>query len=378
MKKKNFTLSVGLFIGLFVFVGIGEVQGSSITIEAKDYENKSGDVVDEVTHLSGIVPWEWVSFNAITIATAGDYLIEYEVASVEGGGVFQLEQGGVGTVFGTAIIPATGADDVWQVVSHVVTLPAGEVALAIKGIEDNWNAWGLMSISISEAGAIEEPEYITIEAENFTGKDGDVINEGTYLSNIEPWRWISFDNVSIPETGTYLVEYRVASAGGGDYLDLEEGGTSNVHGSVDIPDTGGSDQWEIISHTVDLSEGIQNFGIKGMGDAWNAWSLDWFRFSKVDGTVSVSNRASLNVAGVAVYPVPAKSSAVKMDISLESASEVRLSVFDINGSEVAVVFAGHLSAGNYSYGLAGELNTGVYFLRLHTGTDQKVARFVIK
>lgn len=91
MKKKNFTLSVGLFIGLFVFVGIGEVQGSSIAIEAKDYENKSDAVVDEVTHLSGIKPWEWVSFNAITIATAGDYRIEYEVASVEGGGVFQLE-----------------------------------------------------------------------------------------------------------------------------------------------------------------------------------------------------------------------------------------------------------------------------------------------
>ncbi|GAO29579.1 hypothetical protein JCM15548_11780 [Geofilum rubicundum JCM 15548] len=67
-----------------------------------------------------------------------------------------------------------------------------------------------------------------------------------------------------------------------------------------------------------------------------------------------------------------------MDISVESASDVRLSVFDISGTEVAVVFAGHLSAGNYSYGLSGNLNIGVYFLRLHTGTDQKVARFVIK
>ncbi|GAO29578.1 carbohydrate-binding protein [Geofilum rubicundum] len=267
MKKKNFTLSVGLLIGFFVSAGIGEVQGNPIVIEAKDYENKSGAIVDEVTHLSGIVPWEWVSFNAITIATEGDYLIEYEVASVGGGGVFQLEQGGVGTVFGTATIPATGADDIWQVASHVVTLPAGEVAFGVKGIGDNWNAWGLKSITISEAGAVEEPEFITIEAEDFSGKDGDVTDEGTYLSNIAPWRWISFDNVSIPETGTYLVEYRVACAGGGDYLNLEEGGTPNVHGSIDIPDTGGNDQWEVISHIVELTEGIQNFGIKGMGDA---------------------------------------------------------------------------------------------------------------
>ncbi len=378
MKKKNFTLSVGLFIGLFVFAGIGKVQGSSIVIEAKDFENKSAAIVDEGTHISGIVPWEWVSFNAITIATAGDYLIEYEVASVGGGGVFQLEQGGVGTVFGTATIPETGAADVWQVASHVVTLPAGEVAFGVKGIGDNWNAWGLKSITISEAGAIEAPEYITIEAENFTGKDGDVVNEGTYLSNIAPWRWISFDNISIPETGTYLVEYRVACAGGGDYLNLEQGGTSNVHGSIDIPDTGGNDQWEIISHTVELTAGIQNFGIKGMGDAWNSWSLDWFRFSLADGTVSSSNGAKLGVSGVAVYPVPASSGELKMDISLESASDIRLSVFDISGAEVAVVFAGHLSAGNYSFGLVGNLNTGVYFLRLHTGGDQKVARFVIK
>ncbi len=378
MKKKNYTLTIGLLIGLFAFAGMGKVQGSSITIEAKDYDNKSAAVVAEATHLSGIVPWEWVSFNAITIATEGDYLIEYEVASVEGGGVFQLEQGGVGTVFGNATIPATGADDVWQMVSHVVTLPAGDVAFGIKGIGDNWNAWGIKGITISEAGAIEEPEYITIEAEDFTGKEGDVVDEGTYLSNIGPWRWISFDNVSIPETGTYLVEYRVACAGGGDYLNLEEGGTPNVHGSIDIPDTGGNDQWETISHTVELTEGIQNFGIKGMGDAWNTWSLDWFRFSKVDGTVSSSNGVSLSVASISVYPVPAKSSEVKMDISLEGASDVRLSVFDISGTEVAVVFAGHLSAGNYSYGLSGELNAGVYFLRLHTGADQKVARFVIR
>lgn len=217
---------------------------------------------------------------------------------------------------------------------------------------------------------------IVIEAESFNNKDASVLNQGTYLSNFAPWRWASYANISIPHAGTYLVEYRVASAGGG-LLNLEQGGTSNIFGSVFIPNTGGVGQWEIISDTVVLPGGNLNFGIKGMGDNWNAWSLDWFRFSSINA-VFVAPNDNPRPYMISVYPVPAYSHEIKFDFSLGRSSYVRLSVFDLRGKEIQVVFESYLEVGTYSKRLSAELNPGVYFLHLATGTDQKAVRFIIQ
>jgi hypothetical protein len=350
---------------------------NAIVIEAKDYENKSEDIADEGTHLSGIKPWEWATFRTISIAEAGEYLIEYEVASAVGGGLLQLEQAGTTNVFGSIAIPATGAVDIWERVSHVVSFPKGEIVLAIKGIGENWNPWSLRQIIVSRYKEEGANGVIHIEAESYSNKDGNVINAGSYVSDISAWRWLSYANIYIPESGTYLVEYLVASELGGGYLNLEEGGTNNVYGSVNIPATGGFQQWERISHIVVLPEGNLNFGIKGMGSD-NTWNLDWFRFSHVEQT-NVPIQTEVKIFNLSVYPVPAYSKDLKIKFAVKNPTDVSLSVYDIHGRLIDVIVETKLlHSGTHVYGLPNELKSGIYFVRLAIAGNQEVVRFIVK
>jgi hypothetical protein len=347
-----------------------------IVIEAKDFDNKSGAIVDAETHLSGIKPWEWVSFNAVTIPEAGSYKVEYEVASVVGGGAFQLEQAGTANVLGSVTVPATGAVDTWEMVSHIVSLPQGEIALAVKGIGDNWEEWSLRKITITREEDENGRDYILIEAENFSNKDADVVNEGTYVSNISAWRWLSYDNISIPQAGSYLVEYRVSSVLGGGQLNLEQGGTNNVYGSVQIPATGDDDEWEIISHVVVLPAGVLNFGVKGM-ESDNVWNLDWFRFS-LESATSVPNQVNTRTLELSVFPIPAQSGDIKIEFSVNSPANVSLAVYDISGRMVNEIVQARLGSGHHTYELSKELKSGIYFARLIVADQQKVVRFIVK
>ncbi len=81
----------------------------------------------------------------------------------------------------------------------------------------------------------------TFQAEDYTAMSG-VMTEptpdtggGLNVGGIDSQDWIAFGNVNIPKTGTYLVEYRVASPNnnGRISLDINEGGT--VLGEIGVP-----------------------------------------------------------------------------------------------------------------------------------------------
>jgi hypothetical protein len=75
-------------------------------------------------------------------------------------------------------------------------------------------------------------------------------------------------------SGTYRIEYRVASLNGGGGLRFEEAGGSPVYGQLAVPSTGGWQNWTTISHTVYLPAGTHRFGINAISGGWN---INWFR-----------------------------------------------------------------------------------------------------
>ena len=126
----------------------------------------------------------------------------------------------------------------------------------------------------------------TIQAEAFsqmsgiqTENTGDA-GGGTNVGWIDAGDWFSYQNspVNIPVTGTYRIEYRVASLNGGGGLRLEEAGGSPVYGQIAVPWTGGWQTWTTLSQTVTLSAGTHRFGINAMSGGWN---LNWFRIVRV-------------------------------------------------------------------------------------------------
>ncbi len=113
------------------------------------------------------------------------------------------------------------------------------------------------------------PTAITVEAECFLWMQGvqtedtsDGGSGGKNVGYIDAGDWMSYPEVTIPSTGAYVVEYRVASGSSGGSLQLEKAGGTQVYGgTVSIPSTGGWQNWQTVSHTITLNAGPIAFGI---------------------------------------------------------------------------------------------------------------------
>jgi beta-glucanase (GH16 family) len=123
-----------------------------------------------------------------------------------------------------------------------------------------------------------------IEAESYSSMSG-VITEactdtggGLSIGSIDTGDWMAYSNITIPTTGTYKIEYRVASLRGGGRLSLDLNAGSTVLGYLDIPNTGGWQNWTTVSHNVTINAGTYNFGIYAQASGWN---LNWFRITKL-------------------------------------------------------------------------------------------------
>jgi hypothetical protein len=125
---------------------------------------------------------------------------------------------------------------------------------------------------------------ISIRAENFSDmhlvmtENTSDVGGGRNVGNIVKGAWMSYSAVTIPITGVYRVEYRVASLSKGGCLRFEKEGGTPVYGGLSIPVTGGWQTWTTISHTVNLNAGSQVFAIKATDGGWN---LNWFHITKV-------------------------------------------------------------------------------------------------
>lgn len=82
--------------------------------------------------------------------------------------------------------------------------------------------------------------------------------------------------------------------------------------------------------------------------------------------------------GVVVFPNPA-SEVLKCRFSLESPQEVKALIYDSKGTLLVKTFEERLGAGNHEKSWdCSELGTGVYFLRLVTGSEVEVTPFMVR
>lgn len=140
----------------------------------------------------------------------------------------------------------------------------------------------------------------TIQAEDYIAMDG-VQTETTSDSGgglnvgwLDNGDWMAY-NVNIPAAGNYKVSYRVASNVGTGRFQLEGSGGNPVYGTLDVPNTGGWQNWTTISHNVTLPAGEQVVAIAARGDGWN---INWFNIA-VSGNELPSPWASRDIGGVA-------------------------------------------------------------------------------
>lgn len=182
----------------------------------------------------------------------------------------------------------------------------------------------------------------TIQAESYTSMSG-VQTEATTDAGggqnvgwIDANDWMAYGAVNFPTTGTYKFEYRVASLNGGGRLSADLNAGSIVLGQLDVPATGGWQNWTTISHNVHVNAGTYNPGIFAVAGGWN---LNWIRITPVStartetGMVNnVTGNAVQTGKGFTIYPNPVKQ---QLNIlSGESLAGGFIRIFDLSGKQV--------------------------------------------
>ena len=233
---------------------------------------------------------EWLTYT-VSVANAGTYQLSLRVAASGAGGRLHVEFDGVDKT-GPMTIPNTGGWQTWSTISAPVTLGAGTQKMRVvvdaasaAGVVGNLNRIEVAPTSTTAqadstpfAGtAIALPG--TVQAENFDNGGAGVAYRdlsagntgGEYRSTdvdiqatsdagggynvgwMAAGEWLVY-TVSLPTTGTYQLNLRVAAAGAGGRLHVEFDGDDET-GGITIPNTGGWQAWTTISTPVTLSAG---------------------------------------------------------------------------------------------------------------------------
>ncbi len=114
----------------------------------------------------------------------------------------------------------------------------------------------------------------TLQAEGFCQASGIKVEAtqdtggGDNIGYIDDADWLTY-NINMPQAGEATVTYRVASDGTGGVIRLEQGGGEVSYGTVTVPNTGGWQVWQDISHTVNLPAGTQTIAIAAEIGGWN-------------------------------------------------------------------------------------------------------------
>ncbi len=148
-----------------------------------------------------------------------------------------------------------------------------------KTIDQLWSDYAA-NPSISGPTPTPQPTPVSkelpgrIEAESYNAMSG-IITEscsegGVNIGAIDLNDWMEY-NVSVATSGTYRIDYRVASIYTTGKVDFLVNGTPRA--STSIPNTGNWQIWSTVSANVVLNAGAQTLRLLSSGGGWN---INWF------------------------------------------------------------------------------------------------------
>jgi hypothetical protein len=156
-----------------------------------------------------------------------------------------------------------------------VVLTGNDSCLVAKGFNDLVSSVRIETVSAGFS--------LTVQAENYSSNNGVQLENttdtgaGQNVGWIDTGDWMAYNSITIPTSGIYYVDYRVASAVAGAKLSLDLNGGAIVLGQMDIPNTGGWQNWTTVTQTVNINAGTYNVGVFASAGGWN---LNWFRIRK--------------------------------------------------------------------------------------------------
>ncbi|UOQ72255.1 carbohydrate-binding protein [Hymenobacter cellulosilyticus] len=254
-----------------------------------------------------------------------------------------------------------------------LTLTAGNGCLVNNPLgTSNWND---KATSLRVQPAASQSFSVTLQAEAASVNNGMTAETttdaggGQNMGYVDAGDYLVWNGINFPTSGSYLIEYRVASGASGGTISSDLNAGTTQFGNTAIPATGGWQAWTTVSRTVDVTAGTYNFGIYAQTGGWN---LNWVRITKV-GSAAVAQAPETTAASSArlsLYPNP-----VTDWVRLEAGPELEGSAYQVLDSYGQVKAQGVVGGGALDMSA---LRAGVYRLVIETKDQKKLTRQLIK
>ncbi len=201
--------------------------------------------------------------------------------------------------------------------------------------------------------------------------DGGGYNLGWIIAG----EWLEY-SVSVPVSGEYPIEVRVASLNAGGTFHIEFDGVDKT-GDVTVPPTGGWQTWTTVATTATLSAGTHLMRFVNTEDGFNVNSFD---------VLAATPAPDLLPAKFALRPCHPNPFNPLTTISYElpAAGTVKLSIYDVTGKLVKRLVDGEtVAAGHHELDWNGDdeggriVAAGVYLCKLEVGGRSETSRMTL-
>ncbi|WP_228520417.1 RICIN domain-containing protein [Flavobacterium sp. CSZ] len=166
--------------------------------------------------------------------------------------------------------------------------------------------WRLIATTASQGSTlIQAEDYAAmsgIQTETTTDSGG-----GLNVAYTDTGDWLAYNNINFPTSGSYLIEYRIASAVSGARISSDLNAGTTILGNVDIPNTAGWQNWQTVTQTVKVNAGTYNFGIYIQVSAVN---INWIKITRIVAEGIIAESSSIlteekeDTIALNVYPNP--------------------------------------------------------------------------
>ncbi|WNJ18798.1 carbohydrate-binding protein [Pontibacter sp. G13] len=196
-------------------------------------------------------------------------------------------------------------------------------------------------------GRLEAEDYDSqsgIQTENTTDTGG-----GQNIGFIQNGDYIEFD-VSVASTGSYDIDFRVATNTSGGTIQLKQGST--ILATRTVSNTGGWQSWSTVSTTANLTAGNYTFRFEFVGGSGFLFNLNWIDFSTNSGSRKAQ---ALDQPQWVLFPNPV-TDFLQIE-GIEFGDDVLVQIYNLSGQVVLSLPAAHKLD-------VDQLEAGVYLLRV--------------
>lgn len=280
-------------------------------------------------NITSIKNGEWITYT-VNVPSNGAYDIDINYAAANGNGMIKFDINGT-EVASDVPIPygesnSTSITD-WQdfKVASSVRLSKGVQSLKIlfNGADD---AFKLNNFTVSLVESDLE-EIILIQAEDFVVMSGVVtettgdIGGGENVGYIETNDWMEY-NVDVMNTGTFNLNYRVASRRGGGTVAFLVDGVSQ--GVTNINATGAWQDYVTLTTSVSLNSGNHAIRLNAVSGGWN---INWLQLVLEEADLLSAERLDKH-EDLRIYPNPVSDN---LNLFRLDSQFSNYTIFDSNG-----------------------------------------------